>query len=388
MNPAMELELRKFVAPEFVFGSGARHLVAQYAANFGARKVLVVTDPGVIKAGWTKDVTDTLESAEISHIVFSDVTSNPRAEEVMAGAEVYRQERCNAIVAVGGGSPIDCAKGIGIVVTNEKHILDFEGVDEVPIPAPPLICIPTTSGSAAEVSQFAIITDLARRVKIAIISKTIVPDAALIDPVTLTTMPSDLTAYTGLDVLVHALEAFVSNAQSPITSMFALEACRLVPHYLAATIREPENMIPRGKMMRASLSAGLAFSNAGLGLAHAMAHSLGGLLDKPHGESNAILMPYVVSYNFAEAADEYTEIADAMGLDVAKKSSEDVKIILVNALKELVQSVGVAPKLSDIGVKHSDIPELARHAMDDLDIATNPRAPSQRDVEVVYEQAL
>src|SRR5512145_1297249 len=162
-----ELDLRKFVIPEFVFGAGARYLAGRYARNFGARKVLVVSDPGVIKSGWTQQVTDSLEAEGLPYIVFSQVTPNQRAEEVMTGVQVYQNGGCNVIVAVGGGSPMDCAKGIGIAGANQRHIFEFEGADQVPVPGPPLICIPTTAGSSADVSQFAIITNLERKVKIA-----------------------------------------------------------------------------------------------------------------------------------------------------------------------------------------------------------------------------
>ncbi|HZV82695.1 MAG TPA: iron-containing alcohol dehydrogenase, partial [Geobacteraceae bacterium] len=177
-----EFPLRKFVAPEFIFGMDARTLAGRYTRNFGGRKVLIVTDPGVKAAGWSGQVIATLEESGLEYVLFDRVTSNPKSEEVAAGAAVYRQEGCNAIVAVGGGSPMDCAKGIGIVSANNGEIVDFEGVDRVEQSIPPLICIPTTAGSAADVSQFAIITDSVRLTKIAIISKMIVPDVALIDP--------------------------------------------------------------------------------------------------------------------------------------------------------------------------------------------------------------
>ncbi|HBD08850.1 MAG TPA: alcohol dehydrogenase, partial [Syntrophobacteraceae bacterium] len=197
-------ELRKFVAPEIVFGDGALGLIGQCAANLGARKVLLVTDPGVAAAGWVSPVQKSLREEGISCLLFERVTPNPKDHEVMDGAEVYREENCDVIVVVGGGSPMDCAKAIGVVATNDRHVLEFEGVDEVAVPGPPLICIPTTAGTSADVSQFAIITDTARQVKIAIISKALVPDVALIDPVTTTTMSAQLTAATGMDALVHA----------------------------------------------------------------------------------------------------------------------------------------------------------------------------------------
>ncbi len=235
-------ELRKFVAPEFVFGPGSLSLVGRYAINFGAQKVLVVTDPGVIAAGWSGKIIDTLDAAGITSVVFSAISPNPRDEEVMAGAEFYRNNECDVIVAVGGGSVMDCAKGIGIVSSNHKNILQFEGIDNVTVPGPPLICIPTTAGTSADVSQFAIINNVQERVKIAIISKTVVPDVALIDPATTLTMDSFLTACTGLDALVHAIEAFVSSAHSPIFDIHALEAIRLIRTNLLDVLTNPADI--------------------------------------------------------------------------------------------------------------------------------------------------
>jgi alcohol dehydrogenase len=378
-------ELRKFVVPEFVFGPGARHLAGRYAKNFGGRKVLVVTDPGVMAAGWVAEVTASLAEQGLTPIVFSQVTANPRADEVMAGAQVYAAEGCNVIVAVGGGSPMDCAKGIGIVHSNRDHILAFEGIDEVPTPGPPLICIPTTAGSAADVSQFAIITDTGRRVKIAIVSKTVVPDIALIDPLTTVTMSADLTACTGMDALAHAVEAFVSNAHAPITDLHALEAVRLVTANLLKAIANPHDADARGQMMLGSLHAGLAFSNASLGAVHAMAHSLGGFLNLPHGEANALLLSYVLAFNFEAAAERYHQIARAMGLDV---QAEQAKSALLAALARLRGAAGVDRTLGQLGVQHRHIPELAEKAMQDACMVTNPRRPTQRDIEEIYEAAL
>lgn len=388
MNSLTELELRKFVAPEFIFGAGARQLVGRYARNLGIRKALVVTDPGLIAAGWTSEVTDSLEAEGIPHVVFSGVTPNPRAEEVMIGAELYASQGCNAIVVVGGGSPMDCAKGIGIVHTNQKHVLAFEGVDEVAVPGPPLICIPTTAGTSADVSQFAIITNTRRKVKIAIISKTVVPDVALIDPVTTTTMDPYLTACTGLDALVHAFEAYVSNAASPLTDLHALEAVRLVTTHLLSVIANPDDLGVRSQMMLGSLHGGLAFSNASLGAVHAMAHSLGGLLDLPHGEANAILLEHVVAFNFEAVPDRYRRIGQAMGLALDEPSVEAQKSILLAEIARLRQQAGINRTLAQKGVHRRDIPQLAQNAMRDACMVTNPRRPTQQEIEVIYAGAL
>jgi alcohol dehydrogenase len=371
-----------------IFGPGARMLAGNYAKKSGARKVLVVTDPGVIAAGWTADVISTLEEADLPWVIFDKVSSNPRSEEVMSGAEFYNRENCNLIVAVGGGSPIDCAKGIGIVSSNKQHILSFEGVDKVTIPMPPLICLPTTGGSSADVSQFAIISNERAMYKIAIVSKALVPDLALIDPVTLTSMPSDLTACTGFDALSHAFESFVSIAHSPMTDLHSLEAIRLITSNLIKTLHDPGNVEFRGKVMMGSMFAGMAFSNASLGAIHAMSHSLGGLLDIPHGESNTLLLQHVVAFNFEEVPERYAKIGEAMGLEMSGKSSKEQKTAIVGKIGKLRKDAGIDRSLGQLGVSRDLIPELASKAMKDPCMVTNPRRPTQRDIEVIYEDCL
>lgn len=388
MTEENEFELRKFVAPEFIFGIDARKLAGRYAKNFGAHRVLVVTDPGVAAAGWTEEVLGSLREAGLDHVVYDAITSNPKAEEVMTGARLYRQENCNAIVAVGGGSPMDCAKGIGIVSANKGDILAFEGVDNVELPLPPLICIPTTAGSSADVSQFAIITDPLRRLKIAIVSKMIVPDVALIDPVPTTSMPPELTASTGMDALCHAIEAHVSTAHSPITDLHALQAISLITSNLLPALADPRNITLRGRMMLASLEAGLAFSNASLGATHAMAHSLGGLLDTPHGECNALLLPHVVVFNFPAATDRYRRIAGVMGVETTAMSAADVQSALFARLASLREAAGITHTLGEMGVGRDDIPVLAEKALRDPCLVTNPRQPTLQDIETIYEKAL
>jgi alcohol dehydrogenase len=382
------VELRKFVAPEFIFGSGARLLVGRYAKNFGARKVLIVTDPGILAMGLVDPVLDALKAEGIDYEIYSDIKPNPTARQVMEGAEIYLNNNCNFIVAVGGGSPMDCAKAIGIVSSNRREVHEFEGVDKVAIPSSPLICIPTTAGSAADVSQFAIITDSERKLKMAIVSKTVVPDVALIDPETTLTMDKSLTIATGFDVLSHAIEAYVSNASSPITDLHALEAIRLVVSNLIPTINDLGNIELRGKMMLSSLNAGLAFSNASLGLVHAMAHSLGGLLDLSHGECNALLLDRVVEFNFEAESEKYKEIARAFGLEVDGLKDEDVKMALTKGIRDLKDKAQVNYSLKHVGVRGEDIPELARKAMNDACIITNPKRPSQSDVEEIFKNAL
>ncbi|MDX1456827.1 MAG: alcohol dehydrogenase-like regulatory protein ErcA [Marinobacter sp.] len=380
--------LRKFVSPEIVFGAGARKSVANFASNYGARHVFLVSDPGVAAAGWVAEIEGLLREEGFECTVFTGVSPNPRSEEVMAGAELYRSKQCDVIVAVGGGSPMDCAKGIGIVIAHDRNILEFEGVDTVWMPSPPLILIPTTAGTSADVSQFAIISDLERRFKFSIISKAVVPDVSLIDPEVTQTMDDFLTACTGVDALVHAIEAFVSTGSGPLTDSHALEAIRLINQYLEPLLQQPSDAQLREHIMLASMQAGLAFSNAILGAVHAMAHSLGGYLDLPHGQCNSLLLDHVVAYNFQSAPDRFRIVAETMGIDTRGMTSAEVKKRLMARIVQLKKAVGLEGKLGQLGVSTSDIPYLSQFAMKDPCIMTNPRKSSQRDVEVVYEEAL
>ena len=388
MSESMVVELRKFLAPEFLFGLDSRLLVGRYARKLGAKRVLLVSDPGVARAGWTEETAGLLEAEGLSVHRFLGVSPNPRDSEVMAGAECYREHACDFIVAVGGGSPMDCAKGIGIVVSNGGFILDYEGVDQVPVPMPPLICVPTTGGTAADVSQFAIINNTAERVKIAVISKAMVPDVDLIDPKTLLTMDPYLTACTGMDALVHAIEAFVSNAHGPITDLHALEAIRLVGAHLADSVAHPEDLELRAHIMLASLQAGLAFSNASLGCVHAMAHSLGGYKDLPHGECNALLLPHVMDYNFPVVPERFRRIGEALGLDFRGLGERECRARLLQGVMELLKACGIEGGLATRGVSTGDLSRLASKAIEDPCNATNPRPPSQEDLESVYSEAL
>jgi alcohol dehydrogenase class IV len=380
--------LRKFVSPEIIFGVGARKAVANYARTFGARKVLVVSDPGVVAAGWLDEICNLLSEADIEYTTFTDVSPNPRANEVMNGAQVYQEAQCNVIVAIGGGSPMDCAKGIGIVSANGKHILDYEGIDTIHLPIPPLIFIPTTAGTSADVSQFAIISDPIEKIKISIVSKAVVPDVSLIDPETTITMDPFLSACTGIDALVHAIEAFVSTGSGPLTDMHALDAMRLINENIVTLVANPHDIKTREQIMLGSMKAGLAFSNAILGAVHAMSHSLGGYLDLPHGLCNAMLLEHVIDFNYKEAHERFKVVAETLGIDTRGLNTAQIQSRLMNTVITLKKDVGLTQKMAESGVHISDIPILSDHALLDPCILTNPRKSNKRDVAAVYEEAL
>ncbi|MEG3637792.1 alcohol dehydrogenase-like regulatory protein ErcA [Magnetococcus sp. PR-3] len=380
--------LRKFVVPETVFGVGARKMVSQYVRNYAGNRVLIVTDHGVMAAGWVGEVEQLLTESKIESVVYAQVTPNPRDEEVEQGAKLFKEEKCDVIVAVGGGSPMDCAKGIAVVAANGEPIGHYEGIDQIEHAGPPLICIPTTAGTAADLSQFAIITALSERRKFAIISKITVPDVALIDPETNLSMDPMLTACTGVDALVHAVEAFVSSASSALTDTHALTAMELVSHNLPQVLSNPGDIEARAHVALGCMHAGMAFSNASLGAVHAMAHALGGMLDLPHGECNAILLRHVVSFNSRAVPERFDIVGDRMGLDLRGLNSDDKLKRLLGHIDSFTHGVGIKDSLGIKGVRSSDLPGLAYNAMMDPCMITNPRRPNQRDIEVVYEEAL
>lgn len=381
-------DLRKFVAPEFIFGVGARRRAGFYARNLQARRVLVVTDPGIIRAGWLNELLADLEESGLQSVVFHNVTPNPRDYEVMAGATTYCGEGCDVIIALGGGSVIDCAKGIGIVAANGNHILDYEGVDCIPQPGPPLICIPTTAGTSADISQFAIINNTAQRYKAAIVSKSVVPDVSLVDPETITTLDAYLIACTGLDALTHAIEAYVSTANSPVLDVHALAAIELIRDHLLPAVSDPTNLVAHENMMLASLHAGLAFSNASLGAVHAMAHSLGGYLDLPHGESNVLLLEHVLRFNYPAAEERYQRIGQALGIPLAGAPAAFREKQITETLRNLREACGVRDGLAARGVNVSTIADLAPPVIRDACLFTNPRRASLADIKILYAEAL
>lgn len=379
-----KLEQRKFVVPEVIVGEGSSLLIGRYLKLFGARKTLVVTDVGISSQPWFKGIINAIENEGVTYVIFDEVTSNPKDFEAMLGAELFLAEDCDSIVAVGGGSPMDCAKCISIVSTNGGHVLDYVGVDEIRLPGPPLLCIPTTAGTAADVSQFAIITDSQAHIKKAIISKKVVPDLALVDPVPLMSMDPYLTACTGMDALTHAIEAYVSNASSALTDVHALNAITLVSNALEAAVLSTRTLEVMHDMMMGSLHAGFAFSNASLGAVHALAHSLGGTLDLPHGECNSILLQRIIDLNFEHAKDRYRSIAAAMGVPVTYMADEDVKFYLIDYISRLRDSVQIPNWISSHGVTDAHIDTMSLAALDDPCMLTNPRALSYEEVRNVY----
>jgi alcohol dehydrogenase len=378
----------KYLVPEVVFGWGALSEAGFAARRLGAQRPFVVTDAGLVEAGWWAELAGHLADAGLMPTVWQGLTPNPKDHEVAAGARCYLESGCDVVIGLGGGSVIDAAKAIAVVASNGGQILDYEGVDKVTAAIPPTVMCPSTAGTGADVSQFAVITDTTRRLKATLIGRALVPDISLTDPRLLTTMPGDLAAATGLDALTHGIEAYVSLAAGPLTDVHALHAIELICRSLRRTLTHPDDAEARTGMAQASLEAGLAFTNAILGATHAMSHQVGGLLDLPHGVVNGVLLPHVIRFNARTAPDRFVPVARAMGLDVTGVPDEVAAELAAAEVGRLAADLGCPSRLADLGVRDADVDTLARTTLGDACLSTNPRDASQADLAALFRAAL
>lgn len=370
----------KYLVPEILFGNGALEEIGHAAVRLGAQRPMLVSDPGVWEAGWSATAEKLLCDAGLHATVWTGVTPNPRDHEIHSGADLYRENECDVLVAVGGGSCIDAAKGVAVMVSNGGNILDYEGIDKIIQPLPPLVAAPTTAGTGADLSQFAIISDVARRVKVTLLGRALVPDISITDPRCLTTLPDWLAATTGLDALTHGIESYVSRGANFLTDGHALSAVSLVRQHLPHVVDNPANAVAQSGMARASMSAGIAFTNAILGATHAISHQLGGALDLPHGALNALLLPHVVRFNAAEFPEKFRPIAGALGADATRMPVSEVAETIAAAILELASYFGLPQRLRDLNVQIEDLPAYAETALRDACMVTNPRTVTRADV--------
>ncbi len=386
--PAASGAVSKFHAPEIMFGPGALAEAGFAARRLGAERPFVVTDPGIVEAGWTEVLGRYLRSVGLCPTIWRELTPNPKDHEIASGFKQYEDSGCDVIIAIGGGSVIDAAKAIAILSGNGGEILDYGGVDKVPRPIPPMLMIPTTAGTGADVSQFCIVTDTASAVKVTIMGRALVPDISVTDPRLLTTMPDDLAAATGLDALTHGIEAYVSMARNPIADGHALNAVRLVFDNLPRMLGDRSASGWCEQMALASLEAGMAFTNALLGATHALSHQVGGLLDLPHGVINGVLLPHVIRFNAAAAGMRFVPLAQAAGLKAAGMPGVEAGYLLAEKVQATAAELGVPGRLAPLGVTEADIPALARTAMTDACLATNPRAATEANLVALLRDAL
>lgn len=378
-------DLLKFDIPEIIYGPGALSGIGHCAERLGGEKIFLVTDPGIVEAGWVDQAIRYLKRTRLDCVVYDNVVGNPRDFQVDQGAQLYLRKKCDVIVAVGGGSAIDTAKGIAVLATNYGSIQEFVGCNLVSHPIPPLICAPTTAGTGADVSQFAVILDSRTKMKMCLLSRAIMPDISIIDPAVLRTKSRELIAATGMDTLTHAIEAYVSSLSWPMTDPHAIHAIELVGEHLVAAAESKTADAFEG-MSVACLEAGIAFSNAILGAVHALAHPLGGLYDLHHGVVNSVMLPPVVRRNLHHAPDKFAGIARALGVETRGMSREEAASQVPEKIEALIDRLDIPKRLSRLGVLSDDIPMMARMAQEDLCMLTNPCAYSTDDIEAMYRE--
>jgi lactaldehyde reductase len=388
-----KMSIEKFVLNETsYFGFGAREVLPEEIKNRGYKKVLVVTDKSLFEIGLTKKVTDKLDEAGIEYTVFSDVKPNPTVTNVKDGLRVCREFGADVIVAVGGGSSIDTAKGISIVMTNpdREDIVSLNGASNTVNKGMPLIALPTTHGTAAEVTINYVITDEEREIKMVCVDPHDIPLVAIVDTELMSTLPKSIASSTGMDALTHAIEGYITKAHNTMSDMFHMRAIELIFENLPAAVNE-KNQDAIDKMGLAQYIAGMGFSNVGLGIVHSMAHQLGAVYDTPHGLANAILLPTVMRFNGQDpaTAQRFREILVRIGRpDAEHLNDQDVINTFVWKISELSKAVGITQTIKDVGAKEEDFGMLADKAMEDPCKPGNPREVSREDFIELYRQAM
>jgi 1,3-propanediol dehydrogenase len=377
----------KFVIPEVIFGVGTLAEVGGAVRRVGGHRPLLISDPGVLAAGWVDRALPHLADVRVQSRLWHGLTPNPKDFEVEVAFQCYRDLGCDALLAIGGGSCIDVAKAVAVLSGNGGRILDYEGIDRATAPIPPMVMVPTTGGSGADVSQFCVVTDTARSLKVTIGGRALVPEISITDPQLLTTMSPELAAHTGLDALSHAIESCVSDACDFLSKGHAVAAIRTLAGHLPRAVDDPSDLDAKEAVARASLQAGLAFTNALLGATHAIAHQIGGVLDLPHGLLNAILMPHVMRFNAETHPERYVDVAAALGVDVDGLTPSLAAEAAIRRVEYLTESLGIPAGLRALGVDPDDFDRFARNALRDAYITTNPRAVDEDDVRRICDAA-
>ena len=379
----------RFVLNETSYhGAGAIQAIATEAVGRGFQKAFVCSDPDLIKFGVTKKVLDVLEGENLAYEVYSNIKPNPTIQNVQSGVESFQASGADYLIAIGGGSSMDTAKAIGIIISNPEFadVVSLEGVAPTKKPSVPIFAVPTTAGTAAEVTINYVITDESKNRKMVCVDPHDIPVVAFVDPEMMSTMPKGLTAATGMDALTHAIEGYITAGAWELSDMFHLKAIEIISRSLRAAV----NNEPQGRegMALGQYVAGMGFSNVGLGIVHSMAHPLGALYDTPHGIANAIILPTVMEYNAEATGEKYREIARAMGVSgVDAMSQEEYRKAAIDAVRQLSIDVGIPQDLKDI-VKEEDIPFLAQSAYDDACRPGNPKETSVEDITKLYRSLL
>ncbi len=381
------MNIGKFAIPEIIFGRNALKHVGQCALRLGAKKVLLVSDYGIEKAGWVDVLTDILSKNDIEWAYYSEVSANPRDFEIEKGAQFYNENNADVILAIGGGSTLDTAKGIAILASNGGKIADYEGANQVHRPLPPMLLITTTAGSGSDVSQFCIITNVKRRVKMSIITRTLVPNISIVDPLLLTTKNELQIILSAIDALAHAIESYLSIIASPFTEIHSLNAVDLILRHLPEAL-DSHSLASLEKLSVAAVSASIAFSNASLGAEHALAHALGGHFDMAHGSVHPILLPAIMRYNLDFSQDKMARLGKVI---LQQKDIEATTTTAINGIVKLenfFNSLEINTKLGkEVGEESRHLLEpICRMAVNDACALTNPRATSWHELLSICEE--
>ncbi len=381
--------MNRFVLNETSYhGAGAISAIPDEIKNRGFQKAFVASDPDLIKFGVTKKVTDVLDAAGIAYTLFSDIKPNPTIENVQAGVTAFKDCGADCIVAIGGGSSMDTSKAVGIIINNPEFadVRSLEGVAPTKKACVPIIAVPTTAGTAAEVTINYVITDVQKNRKMVCVDVHDIPVVAVVDPDMMSTMPKGLTAATGMDALTHAIEGYITKGAWALSDMFHLKAIEIISDSLRGAVDNTKE--GREGMALGQYVAGMGFSNVGLGIVHSMAHPLGALYDTPHGVANAIILPTVMEYNAPATGEKYRDIAKAMGVqDTESMTQEEYRKAAIDAVRQLSADVGIPADLKEI-VKPEDIPFLAQSAYDDACRPGNPRDTSVEEIAQLYKSLL
>lgn len=377
-----------FLPPVNAMGIGALEASIDHIQKLGFKKALVVTDKPLVSLGLIKGITDKLNASGIETIVFDDVKPNPTVGNVEDGLAILHKHDCDMVIAIGGGSPIDAAKGIALVATNGGKIADYEGINVSAKPQLPLVAINTTAGTGSELTRFSIITNTDNHIKMAIVDTNVTPILSVNDPELMRGMPPALTAATGMDALTHAIEALISTAATPFTDGLAEKAIPMIFEYLPRAVKNGDDMEAREALMYAEALAGAAFNSASLGAVHALAHQAGGLLDMPHGQANAILLPHVVEYNAPACISKMRVLAGLLGSADLRLNDKDLVGAVVWKIKQLSKEVKIPSGLAEFGVEEKHLPIMAGNALKDACIFTNPRKATQDELIEVLRNAM
>ena len=372
------------------FGPGARKELPEVLNRMGVKKALVTSDKGLIKVGTTKMVTDVLDEMGFPYDIYSEIKPNPTVTNVKQGVEAFKASGADCIIAIGGGSSMDTAKGIGIVANNPEFgdIVSLEGCAPTKNKSVPIIALPTTAGTGAEVTINYVIIDEERQAKMVCVDPNDIPAVAIVDPELMYSLPKELTAATGMDALTHAIEGYITKGAWIMSDMYELQAIKMIAENLPIAVDEPTNPVGREGMALAQYIAAQAFSNVGLGLVHGMAHPMGSLHDIPHGVANALLLPTIMEFNMPTRIEKYGVIAQHMGVDTAGMTPEEAAQAAVDAVRALSVRVGIPQHLSEIGITEADIPALAAQAITDVCTPGNPRDVTEAEIIELYKKVL